>query len=141
MVIYEDSFYAWGHPNIRARHRSTLMITKEDYVTPRGDCIIAVKAERSLLELKPEVRDAIRRDESIVTLTLDIDGYIFEVKGCGSSKLTLDHPTDIVCRRSSYICNRTLMIKADRAAIDIPRKIVETLRSNVRVIVKISVDI
>ncbi|RLF17024.1 MAG: DUF371 domain-containing protein, partial [Thermoprotei archaeon] len=40
MEIVEE-IIAWGHPNIRALHRSTMEITKEPYVTPRGDCIIA----------------------------------------------------------------------------------------------------
>ncbi|MCS7113179.1 MAG: DUF371 domain-containing protein [Nitrososphaerota archaeon] len=141
MVVYEDSFYAQGHRNIKAEHRSTLMITKEDYVTPRGDCIVAVKAEKSLRELSEDVRYGIRIAGSVVTLTLDIDGYVFRVRGYGSDKLTVDHPTDMVCRRSRYVCNRTLMIGADKAAIDIPREVVQILRRGVRILVMIRVDI
>lgn len=141
MVVYEDAFYAWGHPNIKAEHRSTLMITKEDYLTLRGDCIVAVKAEKSLRELREDVRYGIRTDGSIVTLTLDIGEYTFEVKGYGSSKLTIDHPMDMVCRKSTYTCNRTLMIKSDKAAIDIPREIVKILKGGVKVLVIIKVEI
>jgi len=140
VVVYEDYFYAWGHPNIMARHRSTLMVTKDDYVTPRGDCIVAVRAEKALRDLHEDIRSWICRNGSIVTLTLDIDGYIFEVKGYGSGKLIADHPRDIVCRKSSYTCSRTLMIRADKAAIDIPREVVDILRrEDTRVLVIIRV--
>ncbi|HIP58595.1 MAG TPA: DUF371 domain-containing protein, partial [Archaeoglobus profundus] len=31
---------AWGHPNITAKHRTTLEITKDEELSIRGDCII-----------------------------------------------------------------------------------------------------
>ena len=34
----------------------------------------------------------------------------------------------MVIRKSSYICNRTLAIKADKAAADLSRSLVEKLR-------------
>ena len=35
---------------------------------------------------------------------------------------------DIVVRRSSYVCGRTLAVKADKAARDLSRRLVEKLR-------------
>lgn len=128
MVVLEDRFYGWGHPNIKATHKTTLMITKEPYLTLRGDCIVAVKAEKSVADLKPEVKEAIRSKNAEVVFTLELDEFVFEVRGRGSSKLTLDHPYDMVCRRSSYTCSRTLMVNSDKAACDIPRFLVEALR-------------
>jgi len=120
---------AYGHPNIRATHRSTLEITKEESLTPRGDCIIAVKADKGLYELSDEFKRVVGREGSKIKLIIEVGGLKEEITGFGSPKLTLSHPTDIVCRKSSYTCDRTLMIKANKAAIDIDRKIVKKLKN------------
>ncbi len=125
---------AYGHTNIRATHRSTLEITKEESLTPRGDCIIAVKADKGLYELSDEFKRVVGREGSKIKLIIEVEGLKEEITGFGSPKLTLSHPTDIVCRKSSYTCDRTLMIKANKAAIDIDRKIVKKLKNpNVQV--------
>ena len=36
---------ARGHPNIRATHKTTLEVTKEKELSPRGDCIIGICAD------------------------------------------------------------------------------------------------
>ena len=41
----EYRFTAWGHPGIKATHRTTLMLTKDADCTARGDCIIGVRAD------------------------------------------------------------------------------------------------
>jgi len=120
---------AYGHPNIRATHRSTLEITKEESLTPRGDCIIAVKADKGLYELSDEFKRVVGREGSKIKLIIEVEGLKEEITGFGSPKLTLSHPTDIVCRKSSYTCDRTLMIKANKAAMDIDRKIVKKLKN------------
>jgi len=119
---------AYGHPNIRATHKSTLEITKEKNLTPRGDCIIAVKADKGLYELSNEFKKIVRKEGSKIKLIIEVEGLKEEIIGFGSSKLTLSHPTDIVCRKSSYICSRTLMIKANKASIDLNREIIKKLK-------------
>ncbi|RLI33421.1 DUF371 domain-containing protein, partial [Candidatus Bathyarchaeota archaeon] len=49
------------------------------------------------------------------------------------------HPSDLVVRKSSYICPRTLMIHADKAAADLPRKMVEALKRAATVTVELTV--
>lgn len=128
---------AYGHPNIRATHKSTLEITKEEKLTPRGDCIIAVKANKGLYELSGEFKKIARKEGSKIKLIIEVEGLKEEITGYGSPKLILSHPTDIVCRKSNYICNRTLMVKANKAAIDLNRNFIEKLR-NPKVLVKIT---
>lgn len=128
-----EIFRARGHPNIRARHRTTLMITKEEDITVRGDCIVAVAAEKGLMDLNPQVRDEIRGGAKLCLL-LETDGFIFKVKGSGDPRLPLSHPTDMVIRKSGYICERTLMIRADRAACDIPEPLLRLLQRRDQVI-------
>jgi len=124
-----EEIRAYGHPNIRATHRSTLEITKEENLTPRGDCIIAIKADKGLYELSNEFKKIVRKDGSKIKLIIEVEGLKEEITGYGSSKLTLNHPTDIVCRKSSYTCSRTLMIKANKAAIDLNREIIKKLKN------------
>lgn len=129
-----EVFRARGHPNIRARHRTTLMITREEEVTERGDCIVAVAAERGLRDLNPRVRDGIRRDGARLSLLLEADGLVFKVMGYGDPRLPLSHPTDMVVRKSGYICERTLMIRADKAACDIPGPLLRLLQRRGQVV-------
>ncbi|MBC7111709.1 MAG: DUF371 domain-containing protein, partial [Methanothermobacter sp.] len=58
----------------------------------------------------------------------------------GHPELTLDHPTDIVCRKSDYICSRTLMIRADKAACDLDENLVRDLRKGRELKVEIIVE-
>lgn len=123
-----EVFRAQGHPNIRARHRTTLMITKEEDVTPRGDCIVAVAAERGLRDLNPQLKEAIRREGTKINLFIEAENLVFKVSGFGDPRLPLSHPTDMVIRKSGYICSRTLMVRADKAASDIPNPLLKLLR-------------
>jgi hypothetical protein len=127
-----ETFRAFGHPNIRSRHRTTLMTTREAELTKRGDCIIAVRAEKGLSDLDPQLKALIRNRGARITFTLEVDGIQFEIKGRGDPRLTHTHPHDIVIRKSSYTCDRTLMIMANKAACDIPESLVEKLKTQDR---------
>jgi len=119
---------AWGDPNVRATHRTTLEFTKEEHLTPRGDCIIAVRADRGPLELRKEFRKAVKDENAEIELVLEVENLREVISGFGSPAITLSHPTDFVVRKSHYVCNRTLMIGADKAACDLPHSMIERLR-------------
>jgi hypothetical protein len=123
-----EKLVAWGHPNIRATHRTTLEFTKETHLTPRGDCIVAVRADRGSLELRGEFREAVRKEDARIEVVLEVEDFREVVSGFGSPAITLSHPTDFVVRKSRYVCPRTLMIRADKAAYDLPRPMIERLR-------------
>jgi len=119
---------AWGHPNVVANHRTTLEFTKEKHLMPRGDCVIAVNADRGLSELSTEFKRSLRKKDSVIEVILQV-GHMREVlNGRGSQDLILSHPTDFVVRKSGYICPRTLMIMADKAACDLSRSFVKMLQ-------------
>ena len=129
-----ESFTARGHPNIRARHGMTLMITKDAEVTKRGDCIAAVSSEKGLQEMDEGVKKAMRSEKAKIKLTLDAGGCKFEVSGRGDPRLPLSHPTDMVARKSGFISDRTFMLKADKAALDIPPQMVKLLQNPEQII-------
>ncbi len=120
-------FNAQGHINIRSTHKTTLMTTTESHLTTRGDCIIAVGAETGLAQLPKEIKEAARDPETNITFTLEVDHQAFKAKGKGHPQLTYTDPIDMVARKSSYTCGRTLMIASDKAAIDIPEEIIKAL--------------
>ncbi len=124
-----ETVSAFGHEQILATHKTTLEITKETQLSKRGDCIIAVSADKSMPELSPEFKEIMRRNHAEITILVEAGGVADIVNAFGSSKLILKHPTDMVVRKSSYICSRTLAIKADKAARDLSRQLVEKLRS------------
>ena len=120
---------AYGHENIRATHKTTLEITKESTLTKRGDCVIAVGATKGAKDLSSEFKEAMKRQDAQITITVEASEIREVVKARGSPQLLFTHPTDMVVRKSNYICGRTIAIKANKAARDISRKLVEKIRT------------
>ena len=120
---------AYGHELIRATHETTFEITKEKSLTPRGDCIIAVRADKSVADLSREFKDLMKKRGAEITIIIESDGGKEIIKAHGDPRLTLSHPRDIVIRKSVYVCDRTLAIKADKAAKDLSRKLIRELRN------------
>jgi hypothetical protein len=129
-MILKTRFQAKGHPNIRSKHKTTIMTTVEPNLTTRGDCIIAVNAEIGLARLPTEIKKAARNADTKITFTLKTQNNSFEVHGNGHKNLTYRDTIDMVIRKSTYTCDRTLMVKADKAAIDIPTTIIKALQSH-----------
>ena len=127
-MLLEESFTAHGHPSIRATHEKTVEVTKETHLTPQGDCIAAVAAEKGLRDLGPEMREAARRLDAVISLSIRLRDRVFTTTGRGDPNLTWEHPTDMVARMSGYTCPRTLMVHADKATIHIPRSLIPLLK-------------
>lgn len=128
MVRVVERITARGHPNVSAKHKTTLEITMEHELTPRGDCIIAVSSDKGAASLSAAFKEVARDDEAIIRMVIMCGGLREEVVGFGCEKLTFTHTKDLVVRKSNYCCGRTLMIKANKAAADLDRRIVEELR-------------
>jgi len=123
----EYTFLVKGHPNISSRHRTTLELTKDHEIGKTADCIIGVGSHVSMNDIPEEIILAIRNDKTLVTLRLETENAVDEVKGYGHPELTLDHPTDMVSRKSDYKCSRTLMINANKAASDLKKELINDL--------------
>lgn len=120
---------ALGHPNIRATHRSTVEVTKEKHLSEAGDCVIAVSADKGLKDLDREFLDLLRSDSATIAVQFQTDGIVDAVHALGGSRLILTHPHDMVVRKSDYVSERTLAVKADKAAIDLSRDLVTRLKN------------
>jgi len=120
---------AYGHKNIQATHELTLEITKEAKLSKRGDCIIAVSADKAMADLSSGFKENLRKEDARITMLIEAGEAADVVNAFGSPQLILTHPTDMVLRKSDYLCSRTLAVQADKAACDLSRKLVEKLKN------------
>lgn len=132
--------FGYGHENIQATHKTTLEFTKDPHLTKKGDCIITVAADKALADLNAEFKENLRKRHAKLSVLIEVEGVTEQVNAYGSPRLILTHPTDIVIRKSDYVCNRTLAIHADKAAQDLPREFVEKLK-NPKQKVKITLEV
>lgn len=122
------SFRAKGHPSVLSTHPTTIEVTKEIDLTPKGDCIVAVCSGIGARDLPDAVRLALSRSDTAAKVVFGVGQFEFTVHGEGHPGLTLSHPTDLVIRRSGFVSDRTLMIHADKSAVDLPRDMVRLLQ-------------
>jgi len=134
-----EKIKATGHRNVTAKHKTTFEITKENHLTPRGDCIIAISADKSLPELSREFRNSLKNEKAKLKINLHCSNLTEKITACGDPNLTLKHPTDMVIRKSSFICDRTLAIKANKAAIDLNKEFVKKLKEGKEVEIELKV--
>lgn len=121
-------FYCKGHPNIRATHKSTLEFTKDEDLSLSGNCILGVSSTNNLADIPIELKGKIRSTSRIL-VEIHVNNYIDIIKGYGNSKLELSDKYAMIIRKSDFICSRTLMIKADKAAHDIDGRIIESMKN------------
>lgn len=131
---------ARGHENIRATHKSTFEITRDPTLTPRGDCIIAVSANKACADLNPQFKSALKSPGARVRIAIRCGEIHTVVLARGSPELILSDPRSIVVRRSSYIDARTLAVKANKAAADLPRALIIRLRRCEKVLLIVTVE-
>ena len=142
MKVAYDVIRAYGHKNVQATHKSTLEITKDDYLTKKGDCIIGIKANKSLKELNKDLRKIISSDNSLVLIFLVVNNKLFDIIiAHGSSNLTLESERKIIIRKSTYTSPDTLAIRSNKAAIDLNRDLVNALKNEKSVLYVIIIGI
>ena len=124
---FEISFN--GHKNIRSLHPKTIEITTEPDLTLNGDCIIGVDASCGCNDIPEQMKNLMRNSKSEILFTISVNDVSFKVKGIGHENLILTNPHDIVIRKSTFICPRTLAIQCDLASDSIPRQMIKILQN------------
>lgn len=124
-----EVIFSYGHENIQATHKTTLEFTKNQYLSKKGDCIVAVATDKALADLTAEFKEKLRKPHAKLTITIEADGITEQVNARGSPQLILTHLTDMVIRKSDYVCSRTLAVHADKAAQELSRDLVEKLKN------------
>ncbi|MCS7127978.1 MAG: DUF371 domain-containing protein [Sulfolobales archaeon] len=125
-----EAVYARGHPNVQATHRTTVEVTKDEDLTPRGDCIIGIGANKSTDDLSEEFKKVLKDSSSILVALLYVESTLSDIIVChGSESLSLNDRGRIVFRKSGYIDPSTIGIKCSKAAIDLSRYLVNKLKN------------
>ncbi len=126
--MIKESFFVYGHENVLSTHPTTLEFTKDDSLTPKGDCILGVCATKGLSEFSDEFKKKIKDEKVKVIVDIEACGVKDVVSGFGYPDITLSDAKDIVIRKSGFVCGRTLCVHADKAAADVDKRIVEHLK-------------
>ena len=136
-----EIIFARGHENVTSRNRTTFEFTKEPHLTEKGDCIVVVGANKGASDLSPKFKKLAQNEKAKITITIEAKEQVEVVNAHGSPQLSFTHPTDLVVRKSGFICSRTLAVRADKAAKDLSRTLVEKLQNpRQRVKVTLTVD-
>ena len=136
----EEVVHASGHDNVSAEHESTLEITSDDFLTPAGDCIIGIDADRVPHAFDEAFVAACRDETATITATFETAGHSVTVEGSGHPDLTFENDRSHVLRTSDYVDDRTVMIEADAAAADLDREFVDALAAGADLTMTLSVD-
>ena len=126
-------FYAYGHPNILATHKTTLEFTKDKDVSLKGDCIVGVNANFDLKKLKQFIKKSIKYNNKKITIIIKTttknnkSKKILE-KISAELNTSFDSNKEIVIRKTNFISERTFAIKANKAAFDLNRDLIKFLK-------------
>jgi hypothetical protein len=125
-----EKINAFGHPNIQAIHPTTLMITKDEQLSRAGDCVVAIAADKAVADLNLDFKEALRKPNNRLVITIKVGEDQTQVHAYGSPKLSLSNSNDIVIRKSDFISDRTLAIRANKSSSDLDRGFVKSLQSS-----------
>src|ERR687889_2521738 len=126
--MVQDDVTFYGHPNIRSLHAKTIEITKDEHLTPRGDCIIGVKANKACVDLDEALKHRLKSNSAIVRIEVMVGNESVLISGMGDHRISMLNPHDIVIRRTNFACPRTMSVLCNTASSEVPRKMVERLQ-------------
>lgn len=129
-----------GHEHVTAQHASTLEVTSDDWLTPAGDCIVAVEADRVPDDFGDSFVTACREPTATITATFAAGEHEQTVTGHGHPDLTFESDRSMVLRTSEYVDDRTVMVGADTAAVGMDRTLVDALASGAELRVTFEVE-
>lgn len=124
---YTETIRARGHEHVQSTHESTFEVTSDDWLTPAGDCILAIEADRTPADFADEFVEAAQSVDAEITATLSTEGHSHTITGRGHPDLTFAGDRSAVGRTSDYVDDRTIMVGADGAAADVDRDLVDAL--------------
>ena len=136
----EEVVRARGHEHVLAGHASTFEVTSDGYLTPAGDCILGVDADRTPADFDPAFVAACQSDAARVLATVEAGGHTQRVAGRGHPELSFESRRSLVCRTSDYVDDRTVMVGADAAAADLDRDLVAALSGGVDLTLTLAVE-
>ncbi|MUV89726.1 DUF371 domain-containing protein [Halapricum sp. CBA1109] len=136
----DERITARGHEHVSAEHASTLELTSDDFLTPAGDCILGIEADRVPADFDPAFVEACRDTSATITATIEADGHTDTIVGHGHPDLSFENTRSLVARTSDYVDDRTVLVGADGAAADVDRELVDALAEGAEVTLTLTVE-
>lgn len=144
------SFSCYGHKNITSKHKTTIEFTKDKDLGLEGDCIVGVKADFDLKDIKKFINSL--KNNKKITITIEAinnDSNNNKENNINNKNKTKDNYNDnkiiekinaeinpdfnsereMVIRKSDFISDRTFAIKADKASVDLDKGLVKSMSS------------
>ncbi len=135
-----EVIHARGHDAVRAEHASTFEVTTDDWLTPAGDCILAIDADRAPADFDPAFVAACRNHDARVACEARVGEHVHVVEGRGHPDLTFESDRSAVGRTSDYVDDRTVLVDADHAAAGFSREMVAALQTGADLVFTLRVD-
>ncbi len=123
----QEIIHCRGHPRVSGTHPTTFEVTSELHLTSNGNCIIGITADKGCAGLSAEFKQVLAHDDARLLTRLVCGDMTVEIHSRGSSQFTLTHPTDMVWRRSMFVCGRTIGIQSDLVAATLPDELIKNL--------------
>jgi len=136
----QETIRASGHDNVTAAHASTFEVTTDDFLTPAGDCILGVEADRAPADFDPAFVEACQDADATITATFEAGGHAATVTGRGHPDLSFESDRSAVGRTSDYVDERTIMVDAEFAAEGFDRDLVDALADGADLTVTLTVE-
>jgi hypothetical protein len=134
----QEIIHCRGHPLVLGTHPTTFEVTREVHLTKKGNCVIGIAADKGCNGLSAAFKGVLTDDDAVLVTRLSSEDVIVEMKSRGSSQFTLDHPTDMVWRRSSFTCGRTIGIMSDHVAATLPEALIAHLVAGKEMIITLT---
>ncbi len=113
-------FNIYPHKNVLCNHKTTIEFTKDEELTLKGDCILGVKADFDLRELK-KIKGKFKVTIKSKNVQDDLIGYAVD---------SFDSAHEIVIRKTDFVSPRTFGIKANKSSSEIDRNLVNNLKKH-----------
>lgn len=128
-MIYK--FYACGHRNILAAHKTTLEFTKDSELTLKGDCIVGIKADFNLDAIKEFIKKS--KDKKIaITIKRISNAYDNDNEEKIDAEINPGFSSDneLVIRKTNFFSERTFAVNSNKAASDLDRSLISYLKES-----------
>ena len=131
----QEIIHCRGHPLVLGTHPTTFEVTGESNLTRNGNCIIGIAADKGCAGLSVPFKNVLSHDDARLLTRLMCGEIEVEIHSRGSSQLPLTHPTDLVWRRSMFICGRTIGIQSDKVAAMLPAELIKNMIAEEKIVV------
>lgn len=139
-IMVEDEIIFYGHQNVLCTHKRTIEVTKDNYLSLRGDCIIGINANKGCYDLNEKLKRELIQNDTYIKCEIIVDNEKYEFHGFGNDRLTLLNKHELVLRKTEFICNRTAGVKCNSASSDLPSSLLSLLREGRKGFLRLSTE-